>query len=244
MLIFDKNDLLRYFVEYEKHSALRGDVKTSAAFASDDTLTLTVRVPRLLCASMVKLELYRDDDMTEQSIAAERTEFSDCFDVFSVTLKLADICLDGDSGLFYYTFSLDTPYGAIYTARDGSLTYDRGAVSREQLTVYSADFTVPEKFCGVMMYQIFVDRFFDGGRPVDPTQSKVRNPDWENGTPMYAEKPGDALDNNEFFGGNLWGVAEKIPYLASLGVTVLYLSPVFRAYSNHKYDTGDYETVD
>jgi len=244
MLIFDKNDLLRYRVEYEKHSALRGDAKKSAAFSSDDTLTLTVRVPRLLCASMVKLELYRDDDMTEQSIAAERTEFSDCFDVFSVTLKLADICTDGDSGLFYYTYSIDTPYGMVYTARDGSFTYDKGSVSREQLTVYSASFTVPEKFCGGMMYQIFVDRFFDGGRPVDPTEGKVRNSDWENGIPMYAEKPGDALDNNEFFGGNLWGVADKLDYIASLGVDTLYLCPIFEAASNHKYDAGDYEKID
>ena len=47
-----------------------------------------------------------------------------------------------------------------------------------------------------------------------------------------------------FFGGNLWGVAEKLDYLKSLGVGVIYLNPIFKAYSNHKYDTADYMTVD
>ncbi|MBO7341967.1 MAG: glycoside hydrolase family 13 protein, partial [Clostridia bacterium] len=55
---------------------------------------------------------------------------------------------------------------------------------------------------------------------------------------------GAHVENNEFFGGTLWGVREKLPYLRSLGVGVLYLSPVFRAYSNHKYDTADYAEVD
>ena len=55
---------------------------------------------------------------------------------------------------------------------------------------------------------------------------------------------GGKLENNEFFGGTLWGIAEKLPYLQELGVNVLYLSPIFTAYSNHKYDTGNYLSVD
>jgi hypothetical protein len=62
--------------------------------------------------------------------------------------------------------------------------------------------------------------------------------------PQYGEYPGAFVKNNVFFGGNLIGVREKLDYLASLGVSVIYLSPIFKAYSNHKYDTGDYMTVD
>jgi glycosidase len=47
-----------------------------------------------------------------------------------------------------------------------------------------------------------------------------------------------------FFGGNLWGVAEKLEYLKEMGVGVIYLNPIFKAYSNHKYDTADYLQID
>jgi len=244
MLVFDKKTVLSHRAEYEKYSALTGKAGDSGAFSQGDTLTLTVRVPRLLCAISAKLSLYRDDDMKTECIPAEKGESTPTHDSFNVTLLLSDICLDHDSGLFYWSFSFDTPYGEIYASRDGSLTDDRSRVSSAQLTVFSRDFSVPEKFGGSMMYQIFVDRFYDGERAVPPTAGKVRNPDWENGIPMYAEKPGDPLANNEFFGGNLWGVADKLDYIASLGVDTLYLCPIFEAASNHKYDAGDYERID
>jgi hypothetical protein len=65
-------------------------------------------------------------------------------------------------------------------------------------------------------------------------------PDWENGIPQFPEKPGDPFPNNCFFGGSLYGITEKLDYLRSLGVTTLYLNPIFDAASNHKYDTADY----
>ncbi|MBQ8552073.1 MAG: glycoside hydrolase family 13 protein [Clostridia bacterium] len=244
MTAYSLCDLSSIKVSYEKYSSKRGDAPLSGAFASDDTLTLSVRVPRALCACAALLRLYRDDDMTTREITAELFEFDIAHDVYRVVLALSDICTDGESGLFYYTFMLDTPYGTLYTDRDGTLNADGGAVSCEQLTVYEPSLYVPSKFRGGMMYQIFVDRFFDGGRPIVPEEGKVRNPDWEHGVPMYAEKPGDALANNEFFGGNLWGVADKLDYIASLGVDTLYLCPIFEAASNHKYDTGDYMKID
>lgn len=94
------------------------------------------------------------------------------------------------------------------------------------------------------MYHVFLDRFCRGEGNCTAREGQILDPDWENGTPVYAENPGDELDNNVFFGGNLWGVAEKLDYLKSLGVTVLYLSPVFESASNHRYDTGDYEKID
>ncbi|MDD6341436.1 MAG: glycoside hydrolase family 13 protein, partial [Eubacteriales bacterium] len=70
------------------------------------------------------------------------------------------------------------------------------------------------------------------------------NEDWENGVPEYAENNGGFLKNNTVFGGDLYGVAEKLDYIKSLGTELIYLSPIFDAYSNHKYDTGDYMKVD
>ena len=244
MLVYSRYEDGGFEVLFNKHSKLMGNADLVAAFTDNDTLTISVRVPRTLCAASAFLRLYRDDDMSVSEIEAPLSEFGDSEDIFSVEIILGDRCIDGKSGLFYYTFGLETPYGILYTARDGSLTPNLARVSCLQLTVYKKEMKIPENFAGSMMYQIFVDRFYDGGRYIAPSEGKVRNPDWKNGTPKYPEKPGDAFDNNEFFGGNLWGVAAKLDYIASLGVDTLYLCPIFEAASNHKYDTGDYEKVD
>ncbi len=244
MLLFDLNHILKLKTASEKLSEKLGEASLLGAFAWDDTLTLKVRVPRALYAAEVSLSLYRDSDMSTRRISAELSEFGNSSDVYSLTLKLSELCGEREGGLFYYNFCIATPLGEVYTERDGSLKTNEDSVSRTQLTVYTPSMHVPEKFRNGMMYQIFVDRFFDGGRPILPDSGKIHNPDWETGTPMYAEKPGDALANNEFFGGNLWGVADKLDHIASLGVDTLYLCPIFESASNHKYDTGDYTKID
>ena len=120
---------------------------------------------------------------------------------------------------------------------------DSADVTPFRILCYEDGFTVPEGFGGVM-YQIFPDRFSDGGRKFPVRDDAVLNEDWYGGITEYAEYPGAFVKNNVFFGGNLVGIAEKLDYLSSLGVTMLYLNPIFEAYSNHKYDTGDYMKVD
>ncbi len=70
----------------------------------------------------------------------------------------------------------------------------------------------------------------------------IRN-DW-GGTPRYLPDEKGEIKNNDFFGGNLDGIKKKLPYIKDLGVTAIYVSPVFEAHSNHKYDTGDYLNID
>ncbi len=231
-------------VKYEKSSRLFGELIPDAAYRNDDILTVSVKVPQSLHARFACMHLYRDDDMSTRVINAPHAYSDGEDDAFSVTLELSECCLDGESGLFYYTFGLETPCGTLYTCRDGRVTDNLYAVSSAQLLVYKKEAYTPEKFRGGMMYQIFVDRFYDGGRKITPTGEKVLNPDWECGTPAYPENSGDKFSNNEFFGGNLWGVADKLDYIASLGADILYLCPIFESASNHKYDTGDYERVD
>nr|WP_239534191.1 glycoside hydrolase family 13 protein [Thalassobacillus pellis] len=66
---------------------------------------------------------------------------------------------------------------------------------------------------------------------------------WEN-DPIYIRDENGAVVRWDFFGGNLKGITEKLDYIESLGVTVIYLNPIFEAESNHRYDTGDYHTID
>jgi alpha-glucosidase len=95
-----------------------------------------------------------------------------------------------------------------------------------------------------VFYQIFPERFFDG----DPNNN-VKDGEYEYmGKPVVTKQWGELPDRTqgqlEFYGGDLEGIRQKIPYLQELGVTALYLNPVFTSPSNHKYDIVDYDTVD
>ncbi len=154
------------------------------------------------------------------------------FDIYEASLKFSK------TGLYYLRANFKT------SDRNKDFFFPDGNVYLP-ITVYSEDFETPDDFKGGTMYQIFVDRFAKSETHNPPVKNYARiNSDWENGIPDYAEKPGDALDNSMFFGGNLYGVAEKLDYLRSLGVNILYLCPIFEARTNHKYDTSDYTKVD
>ncbi len=114
-----------------------------------------------------------------------------------------------------------------------------------QITVYDPDYKTPDYLRTGVMYQIFPDRFRRTGVPKPERTNCVVHEKWED-TPLkrvmqIPDKDNYALD---FFGGTLKGIAEKLDYLKDLGVTVLYLNPIFEARTNHRYDTGDYTKID
>ncbi len=97
---------------------------------------------------------------------------------------------------------------------------------------------------GAVMYQIFVDRFYNG----DP-QNDVENREYYyiGDTTVKVEdwnKIPAAMGVREFYGGDLQGVMDKLDYLQDLGIEVIYLNPIFVSPSNHKYDIQDYDYVD
>jgi 4-alpha-glucanotransferase len=120
-----------------------------------------------------------------------------------------------------------------------------------QITVYDSSLSVPGWFRHGVMYQIFPDRFFSRRRrPLTQAAVEKKRPDYIfrkdwGGQPIYKPDPrtGEIM-NNDFFGGNLAGIAAKLPYLKELGASILYLNPIFEAYSNHRYDTGNYKKID
>ena len=148
-----------------------------------------------------------------------------------------------DTGLYWYHFEVLTDDGIL---RIGKGTGNRAIVSGEpanwQQTVYRRAYAAPEWIYGGVYYHIFVDRFHKSGRPRLRMEGKTTRHDW-GGMPEWKPKKMKIL-NNDFFGGDLEGIRQKLPYLAELHVTCIYLSPVFEAYSSHKYDTGNYECID
>ena len=218
---------------------------TPGAQPKGTKLTLCLSLSRAWGAAAVVCRIAPDGG-EYQDIPLGFVKTQNGVDFYTLVLDTAALCEGAESGLFYYELLLVRGYETLFskTPNNKDMTFARESGGRFRLLVYKNDFSTPSWFSGGVMYHIFLDRFCAGEGKVVPHNDAVINPDWQNGIPQYPRKNGDPIPNNVFFGGNLWGVIEKLDYLQSLGVTVLYLSPIFEAYSNHRYDTGDYEKVD
>jgi cyclomaltodextrinase len=156
------------------------------------------------------------------------------------------------AGLLWYYFIIETNSDRYYYGRDQGGFGGAGYISKYpphsyQITVYNRGFVTPNWFKHGVMYQIFVDRFYngnEGGSLLASRDDCIVHDDWYE-TPCHKPDPktGEILCN-DFFGGNLLGIIKKLPYLKELGVSVLYLNPIFEAFSNHKYDVGNYKKID
>lgn len=114
-----------------------------------------------------------------------------------------------------------------------------------QITVYKEGAVTPDWFKNGVMYQIFPDRFYNGtGQVLNPKKDSVIHGHWSNNPYYIRDADTGRIVSYDFFGGNLQGVIEKLPYLKELGISVIYFNPIFASPSNHRYDTGDYKTVD
>ena len=149
-----------------------------------------------------------------------------------------------NTGLYFYHFMVYTPTGDFRLFKQGEDT-NMEAGQRWQLSCVPADIHVPDWAMGGTMYQVFPDRFFRKGT-CDLTGKLtpyILHENWDEEVDWRPTPEGKVL-NNDFYGGNLQCIREKLPYLADLGVTVLYLNPISKSFSSHRYDTGDYKTVD
>ena len=165
---------------------------------------------------------------------------AEIFDMQPTRFGWSITCSIKTTGLFYYTFYIENEgFVSCGYLQTGVMTsYPRGFL----LTVTSADYTTPDWFKGGVMYQIFPDRFCKQGTMPD-IKGRIAREDW-GGMPSYKPNEQGKVLNNDFFGGNFKGIQSKLPYLKDLGVTVIYLNPIFEAASNHRYDTSNYMEID
>ncbi len=109
-------------------------------------------------------------------------------------------------------------------------------------------FETPDWMKNGVLYQIFVDRFYDGDPSNDVTNGEytyagcaTEQHAW--GTSVFATASG--CNSEVFFGGDLAGVDQKLSYIkGTLGADIIYLNPIFNSPTNHKYDTQNYYEVD
>lgn len=149
-------------------------------------------------------------------------------------------------GLYWYTFQLETPDGSRFLVRDfgSNARLDYNIIYSWQLTCYKKGFETPDWPSGGVMYQIFPDRFaFSGESKRAGREDRQYHNSWDE-LPEWRPNSEGVITNTDFFEGDLKGITQKLDYLADLGVTCIYLNPIFEAYSNHRYDTGSYEDID
>lgn len=144
---------------------------------------------------------------------------------------------------------LRTGYRFLLSTSMGNFWYNGLGLSRSYPTDANdfkllAAFAAPAWVRDAVFYQIFPDRFADG----DPTNNVQTGSYHYGGKPVVArqwgELPNRAAGPREFYGGDLQGVAQKLAYLTDLGVSAIYLNPIFTAPSNHKYDVASYTQID
>lgn len=200
----------------------------------------------------IKLIIEKEDENLNPIIIRELElqQTQELDDKKEYTLEISPL---EETGVYYYYFEVKLNlYGEDKTLfygkqqNNGMLCeYDYNNINKYQLTVYE-DYKVPSWFKEGILYHVFVDRFNNGnrnGKADNPKKNSFLYGNWED-EPMYIKDQNGEILRWDFHGGNLKGIINKLGYLKKLGVTVIYLSPIFEASSNHKYDTGDYKKID
>lgn len=206
--------------------------------APEEVCVLHIRIPKSVETRFVRLIV---EDPYEH-IAGEFAFAWDCedgpYDVFKCDFSLRE------RGLYFYWFRISGRSGDFRLFKQGNDT-NMEAGDKWQLSVIPRERMAPESYMGAVMYQIFPDRFCKLGDC--DTSEKLRpftlREDW-GGQPEFRPNAQGEVLCNDFFGGNFRGIASKLDYLKTLGVSVIYLNPIGMAFSNHRYDTADYKRPD
>ena len=162
----------------------------------------------------------------------EIVESNELFDYYSHDIQLED-------KIFSYHFE-------VYSGNMMNC-YDVRGVSREPMDDYNfviiPGFKTPDWAKGAVMYQIYVDRFFNGDKTNDVESREYSYiGDYTSRVDDWNKYPA-VMGVREFYGGDLQGVIDKMDYLEGLGIEVIYFNPLFVSPSNHKYDIQDYDNI-
>lgn len=212
------------------------------AVRSGGTIRFSIRPSRGFGCCGASLCLKADSDGASAEIPMTWEALSSSADVYSCALASGLA-----KGLYWYYFKLLMPRGGFLAL--GRAFGGRGVISENpepwQLTVYEEGPCRNAWYGEGITYHIFPDRFRRLSVPSKTgwRSERIIHDRWED-TPFFEPDENNEIKNNDFFGGTINGIISRLPYLASLHVSSLYLSPIFESSSNHRYDTGDYLAVD
>ncbi|MCL2077194.1 MAG: glycoside hydrolase family 13 protein [Oscillospiraceae bacterium] len=202
----------------------------------------TLRFPNFMQAEQVSLIMFRPGHKEKFLPLEYYSNEDNLYNLYTCTYTPQDV------GLHQYYFSVVMGGTRSLIKRSGASEGSLKGTELFHLTVYDESVKPIEWLKGGIMYQIFPDRFNksvpenDEDRPPSPV-GRTLHVDW-NQTPDWKPNAQGMITNTDFFGGNLKGIEEKLPYLYSLGVTCIYLNPIFESHENHRYNTANYHKID
>ncbi len=200
---------------------------------------IRIRIPLSCKTKKVSFCLFTENLSPKESFSMEKEGEDSLYETWLCRFALPE------EGLFFYHFVIETENETFRLYRQGFRDTNMEDGENWQVSCIPKDFSTPKFFHGGVMYQIFPDRFFKAGDP-DLTEKLLPFSIHENkkDLPHFLPDETGEVKNCDFFGGNLQGIRKKLPYLKKIGVKVIYLNPIFKAYSNHRYDTADYKKID
>ena len=204
----------------------------------EQNCTLHIHVPSTVQATSVECIINHEHGGHALTATLTFKKKQGPYDIFSGSFAFTEC------GLFFYYFRVITKNSSFRLFKQGDDT-NMEAGDCWQVSCVPADFTTPDWAKGALIYQIFPDRFNKAGK-CDLTgklEPYTVHRSWHEEVDWRPTKEGLVL-NNDFYGGNFKGITEKLDYIASLGATIIYLNPISKSFSSHRYDTGDYKTPD
>ena len=199
---------------------------------------LHIHIPVAVGTAAVSCVIRREDGAPFMEVSMSLLEQRGVYQVWEGSFSFPE------TGLYFYHFSITGKTGTFRLFKQGDDTNMEEGDSW-QVSCVPADFTTSDWAKGATIYQIFPDRFYKAGE-CDLTgklEPYVVHEDWDEEV-FWQPTPEGLVLNNDFYGGNFRGITEKMDYIASLGTTILYLNPISKSFSSHRYDTGDYKTPD
>ena len=200
--------------------------------------TLRIHIPATVQATAVQCRILNEDHSPAMTVPMDFQFKKGAYEQFGGKFRFEK------PGLYFYAFRITTRTGGFDLYKYGNDTnMEEGDLW--QVSCVPADFHTPDWSKGAVFYQIFPDRFHKAGK-CDLTgklEPYTVHENWDEEV-VWKPTPEGLVLNNDFYGGNFRGIMEKLPYIASLGTTILYLNPISKSFSSHRYDTGDYKTPD
>ena len=200
--------------------------------------TLRIHIPATVQTTAVRCEILNEDHSPAMTVPMTFQFKKGAYEQYGASFSFSK------PGLYFYAFHITTRTGGFNLYKYGDDTnIEEGDLW--QVSCVPEDFHTPDWAKGAVFYQIFPDRFHKAGK-CDLTgklEPYTVHETWDEEVEWKPTAEGLVL-NNDFYGGNFRGIMEKLPYIASLGTTILYLNPISKSFSSHRYDTGDYKTPD
>ena len=194
-----------------------------------------IKISKEIFCEGIHFSVTKDGKKKYLNIGMNKTGTSDNYDIYTCSFTPVE------RGLYFYVFSYFDGVQTSYITKYKNNRVEKNGHYQFQLTVYPKNSEMSDEMKNGIIYQIFPDRFNSAGKRFLKEGGVNRN-DWK--SEPHHEIIDNIMPNNDHFGGNFQGIIEKIPYLKELGVTYIYLNPIYLADSNHKYDVGNFKEID